>query len=58
MAVFHHRHTKINNYIAKIILFLEIGIVVCYFHIEIGLLVQNTERYLQKLVFLMLSTDL
>ena len=32
--------------------------VACYFNVEIGLLVQNTKRYLKKLVFLMLSTDL
>ena len=57
MAVFHNRHTKISKYIAKILLFLETGIVTCYFNVEIGLLVQNTKRYLKKLVFLMLSTD-
>ena len=31
--------------------FLEIGIVACYFNVEIGLLVKNTKRYLQNLFF-------
>ena len=38
--------------------FLDIGIVECYFNIEIELLLQNTKIYIQKRVFLTLPTDL